>query len=154
VIGCLSLAANDPRYSRALAHPKSTPAVNPRVLQRVAALFKQQAADLEANWSELPEHEHEWWISWATDTLPRRGLFEIGVGLVLVGITLTNMILFRDDALEVLTSGRALRNTVIKLRSSEVWSSALADPDFVAASQEGFEDLAAGRVSVVALKDL
>ena len=150
---CLSVATNDPVYRAALEHPKSTPAVKPRVLQQLAELLRRQAADLRLNWSELTPADRSWWVAWANDELPKSGGRSI-LGAIFVGFTLVNMIIHRDDALEFLTAGRILRRVIIELRSNEVWDAALADSDFVAASARGFDDIAAGRVSVVSVKDL
>src|SRR5579872_6415845 len=151
---CLTIAADDPAYRAALAHPKSTPAVRRRVLQRLAASFRGQAQELKLCWEELRPADHDWWIAWANDELPQASPAEWFFGVLFGFFTVFNIIVRRDDALEFLTAARALRATVIDLRSKEVWDAALGDPDFVSASERGFADLAAGRATKVALKDL
>lgn len=150
----LAIVADDPAYKTALRHPKSTPAIRRRVLQRVAVFFAAQSDLLGETWSELPEHEHAFWIKWATDSLPKPNALQAAAGAGFVALTLLNIILHRDDAVEMLTAARALRLRILDLRAREVWDAASADPDFQEASRLGFEDIEAGRVSVVALKDL
>jgi hypothetical protein len=152
--GCMTLAADDPAYRAALAHRKSTPAVRPRVLQSVAAAFRQQAAELEANWPELTPADREWWVTWANDELKKPGRFEKALGAVFFAYTLFNYVFHRDDLIELLTAAGALRNRIFALRSREVWEAAKADSGFTRASALGFEDLEAGRITTVALKDL
>ncbi len=151
---CLTMATNDPTYRSALAHPKSTPVVERRSLQLVAAMFRLQAEELKQFWAELPQADRDWWVAWAGDELPKASLGETLLGFLFGCLTLLNMVLHRDDALEVLTSARMLRQTVFDLRSKDVWDAALSDREFVEASARGFDDLASGRVTNVALKDL
>lgn len=152
--GCLSLAGRDRDFLWVISHPKSTPTLKPRVLQRVARRLKEQADALRVNWREIPSADREWWVNWASDDLPRSTVKEALVGSLLFGFTVLNILIHRDDAVEVLSAARRLRETILDLSSIDVWDAALADLDFVNASKEGFDDLAAGRVRVVALEDL
>lgn len=152
--GCLSIAGRDRNFLSVISHPKSTPTLKPRALQQVARRLNRQSRVLRASWQEIPAADREFWVNWASNDLPHPSVAEAVFGFVLLCVTLLNFILHRDDAIEVLTEGRNLRETILDLASGDVWSAALSDPDFLRASEDGFNDLAAGRVSVIARKDL
>ena len=134
-------------------HPVLGPR-KPRALQQVARHLNRQARDLRENWREIPAADREFWVNWASDDLPRPSPAEAVFGLFLSGVTFLNLILHRDDAIEVFAAGRNLRDIILDLASRDVWDAALSDPDFLRASEDGFNDLVAGRVRVIARKDL
>ena len=154
MMSCATIASGDRRFRAAMEHPKSTPVVEPRLLQQLAAIFRRQAAELRSRWAELPVEDHNWWVAWANDTLPKPSRSAHVLGALFVGFTVINIIIHRNDAVELLTAAGDLRQTVIDLRSQEVWDAANQDDAFIHASELGFADIAQGRVTVVAPKDL
>lgn len=69
-------------------------------------------------------------------------------------ITKWNLAFHQADALEFFTAFGMIKIAVLELTSNEVWKSALADRNFIAASKKRIEEFEAGLATVVSPEDL
>ena len=125
-----------------------------RDIDAVTAFANRMVSEFPVVWERMGAEEREWWRRWALNDLPSpKGIYILSY--FKWGLVLRSESRRHPDRVEILLAAvRSLVDTILKQISRDVWREAISDPDFVAASQRGHEEILAGRVVRVSRDNL